>query len=135
MRALPHIGQAPHVSRKRGFRQPNLGNAPDAAEVRSTHDGVMSVIALAQLIITDPDVYGRYSDRFVEVFEQFGGELLAADDHVQELEGTYPYDKVVLLRFPTRQAFTDWATSPAYLEISRDRHAGAISVVVLLRGA
>ncbi|MDX6277479.1 MAG: hypothetical protein QOJ72_1607 [Nocardioidaceae bacterium] len=119
----------------RAVHRPNLGNAPDATAVRIGHHGVMSVIALAQLTITDPDVYGRYSDRFAEVFGQFNGELLAADDNPRELEGTYPYDKAVLLRFATLEDFTDWATSPAYLEISRDRHAGAISVVVLLRGA
>jgi len=34
-----------------------------------------TVIALAQLTITDPIAYGRYQDRFTEVFEQFDGEL------------------------------------------------------------
>jgi uncharacterized protein (DUF1330 family) len=43
-------------------------------------------------------------------------------------------DKVVLMSFPDEAAFRAWADSPEYLEISKDRKAGADGIVLLARG-
>ncbi len=37
-------------------------------------------------------------------------------------------------RFPDRDTFLAWANSPEYVEITKDRHAGADTVTVLVRG-
>ena len=50
------------------------------------------------------------------------------------VEGEWERDKVVLLAFPDEQAFQDWADSPEYLEISKDRKSGSEAVVLLVRG-
>jgi uncharacterized protein (DUF1330 family) len=38
------------------------------------------------------------------------------------------------MSFPDNAAFRAWASSPEYLEISRDRKAGADAVVLLAQG-
>jgi uncharacterized protein (DUF1330 family) len=43
-------------------------------------------------------------------------------------------DKVVLMSFPDEAAFRLWSESPDYQEISKDRRAGADTVVLLVRG-
>ncbi len=94
----------------------------------------MSVYAIAQLTITDRAAYRRYQDRFMGVLSRFRGRLLAADERPQVVEGAWDRHKVVLLWFPDEPAFREWATSPDYQEIAKDRHAGSQAVVLLAQG-
>jgi uncharacterized protein (DUF1330 family) len=68
------------------------------------------------------------------VFRKFRGRLLSADEHPAVIEGEWNRDKLVLMSFPDVAAFRAWADSPDYLEISRDRKAGAEAIVLLTKG-
>jgi len=92
------------------------------------------VYAIAQLSITDRATYNRYQQRFMGVMKKFKGRLLAADEHPQVIEGKWDREKVVLLEFPDEPAFREWAESPEYLEIAKDRKAGSEAVVLLVKG-
>ena len=94
----------------------------------------MSVYVIVQLKMIDRAAYDRYQARFFDVFRKFGGRLLAADENPKVLEGSWDRDKLVLMSFPDEAAFRAWADSPEYLDISRDRKAGAEGVVLLARG-
>ncbi|MGH3523354.1 MAG: DUF1330 domain-containing protein [Mycobacterium sp.] len=94
----------------------------------------MTVYAIAQLRFTDRAAYDRYQARFMEVFRRHRGTLLAADESPQVVEGRWDREKVVLMSFPDETAFRSWAESPDYQEISKDRHAGADTVVLLAKG-
>lgn len=92
------------------------------------------VYAIAQLKITDRTAYNRYQQRFISVMKQFKGRVLAADEHPHIVEGQWDREKVVLLEFPDEAAFREWAESPEYVEIARDRKAGSDAVVLLVQG-
>ena len=94
----------------------------------------MTVYAIAQLKFTDRAAYDRYQARFIEVFRRHPGTLLAADESPQVVEGRWDREKVVLMSFPDAAAFDGWAQSPEYQEISKDRQAGADTVVLLVQG-
>lgn len=94
----------------------------------------MSVFVIVQLKMTDRAAYDRYQARFLDVFKKFNGRLLSADEHPLVLEGVWDRDKLVLMSFPDEAAFSAWANSPEYLEISKDRKAGAQGIVLLARG-
>jgi uncharacterized protein (DUF1330 family) len=94
----------------------------------------VTVYAIAQLRFTDRAAYDRYQAKFMEVFRRHRGTLLAADESPQVVEGEWDREKVVLMSFPDEAAFYGWARSPEYQEISKDRHAGADTVVVLAKG-
>ncbi|MGV0581060.1 DUF1330 domain-containing protein [Mycolicibacterium elephantis] len=94
----------------------------------------MTVYAIAQLKFTDRNAYDRYQARFMEVFRQHAGTLLAADEAPQVVEGRSDREKVVLMSFPDEASFRSWAESPEYQEISKDRRAGADTVVQLIKG-
>ena len=81
----------------------------------------MSVYVIAQLSITDRAAYGRYQERFMGVLKRFKGRLLAADEYPIVVEGTWDRDKVVLLSFPDEAPYREWAESPDYQEIAKDR--------------
>jgi uncharacterized protein (DUF1330 family) len=94
----------------------------------------VTVYAIAQLRFTDRAAYDRYQMRFMDVFGQYRGTLLAADERPQVVEGRWDRDKVVLMSFPDEAEFRSWSESPQYQNISKDREAGADSVVLLVNG-
>ena len=94
----------------------------------------MTVYAIAQLRFTDRAAYDRYQARFMEVFRRHPGTLLAADESPQVIEGQWDREKLVLMSFPDEDAFRDWAQSPEYQNISKDRLAGADTLVLLVKG-
>jgi len=94
----------------------------------------MTVYVIVQLKMTDRPAYDRYQARFFDVFRNFSSRLLSADEHPEVLEGSWDRDKLVLMSFPDEAAFQAWATSPEYLEISKDRKAGAEAIVLLAKG-
>jgi len=94
----------------------------------------MSVFVVAQLTIHDRAAYRRYQDRFMSVFSRFKGRVLAADENPQVVEGSWDHNKVVLLSFPDEPSFREWAESPAYEEIAKDRKAGSSAVILLVKG-
>jgi uncharacterized protein (DUF1330 family) len=94
----------------------------------------MAVYALAQITIHDRDRYDRYVARFADVFAKFGGRVLAADEAPVVLEGEWPHQKVILLSFRDRAALEQWAFSPEYREIAKDRVAATTGTVLLVHG-
>ncbi|UWZ33499.1 DUF1330 domain-containing protein [Dactylosporangium roseum] len=94
----------------------------------------MTVYVLAQISIHDRRRYDRYAARFMPVLTRYQGRLLAADEAPVTVEGSWPYDKVVLMAFEDRAAFERWANSPEYREISEDRLAATDGVVLTVQG-
>ncbi|MFY9953468.1 DUF1330 domain-containing protein [Bradyrhizobium sp.] len=94
----------------------------------------MTVYVIVQLKMTDRAAYDRYQARFFDVFRKFKGRLLSADENPAVLEGSWNRDKLVLMSFPDEAAFRSWSDSPEYLEISKDRKAGAEGIVLLAQG-
>jgi uncharacterized protein (DUF1330 family) len=94
----------------------------------------MTVYVIAQLKFTDRAAYDRYAGKFMGAMKGFKGRLLASDEAPQVLEGNWEREKVVLLSFPDEASYREWAESPGYREISKDRRAGADTLSLLVRG-
>ena len=94
----------------------------------------MTIYAVGHIKIKNRDEYDQYADKFLGVFEKFDGKLLAADFGAQAVQGDWDGDRLVVMEFPDKAAFTAWATSPDYLEIAKHRDAGADLTVILANG-
>jgi uncharacterized protein (DUF1330 family) len=94
----------------------------------------VSVYVIVQLNIHDRDRYDKYAEAFPPILAQYGGSVLVADDAPRVLEGEWTGDRVVMLRFPDRDTFRAWASSPEYQGIVGDRQAGSTAVITLVRG-
>ena len=68
----------------------------------------MSVYIIAQLKFNQREIYDRYQSRFFDVFKNFNGKLLVADEHPVLLEGEWPRDKVVIMEFPDAESATEF---------------------------
>ncbi len=92
----------------------------------------MAVYIINNMKIHDRAEYDTYLRGFMDVFRQFDGEVLAAVDAPQPVEGEWPFDRTVLLRFPSRESALRWAESPQYRAIAEHRWKGTTSNVVIL---
>ena len=57
----------------------------------------MSVYLIAQLNIHDRATYDKYVSGFMEIFDKYGGRVLAVDEAAKVLEGHWDYARTVLL--------------------------------------
>ena len=94
----------------------------------------MTVYILNNMAIHDRGQYQAYLRAFMPVFQKYEGSILAVQDAPRPLEGEWPYDRTVLLSFPSREAFDRWRQSAEYQEIAQHRLAGTVSKVVVLDG-
>lgn len=94
----------------------------------------MSVYIINNMNIHDRDEYKAYLRGFMPVFQKYGGKVLAAQDMPIPVEGAWPYQRTILLSFPSRELAEQWAGSAEYQAIARHRHAGTSSNVVFLDG-
>jgi uncharacterized protein (DUF1330 family) len=94
----------------------------------------MPVYVVAQLMIHDKARYETYVRAFHATLEPFGGSLLAADETPEQVSGSWPYDKFVLIRFATRDDASAWADSAEYRRLSVDREAATRTTAILVKG-
>ncbi|MEU9735664.1 DUF1330 domain-containing protein [Streptomyces sp. NPDC048002] len=76
--------------------------------------------------------YGEYSRRAAEFLHRYGGELLYAGDGDTPLvaEDGQAWDAVLLVRYPSREAFLRMVADPGYREVTALR-SGALAEAVL----
>jgi uncharacterized protein (DUF1330 family) len=94
----------------------------------------MTVYVIAQVKFTREERYRRYQSRFADVFKEFQGRLLVADEKPKILDGEWKRDKVVIMQFPDEVEAMRFLDSPAYQEISKDRIAGTDVLSLLVKG-
>ena len=94
----------------------------------------MAVYIINNMTIHDRGEYDAYVRAFLPVFQKYTGEILAVTDAPPPLEGQWPYDRTVVLSFPSREEARRWYESPEYQEIAKHRFQGTTSNVVILDG-
>lgn len=80
------------------------------------------------------DAYARYSKGDMPLLKQVGGTVIWAGNVEGSAYGDLDakgWDWVVLVRYPSRAAFLEMVTSPAYAAINADRENGVEEHVIL----
>jgi uncharacterized protein (DUF1330 family) len=94
----------------------------------------MPVYIINNMTIHDRGEYEAYLRAFMDVFRNFNGQVLVAQEGPSPLEGTWPYDRTIVLGFPSREDALRWYESPEYKAIVVHRFNGTTSNVVVLDG-
>lgn len=94
----------------------------------------MSAYFIAHIRIDDPDTYQRYLDGTDEIFARYEGEVVAVDDAPAILEGSWPYTRCVVIRFPSVAEARRWYDSPEYQELARLRRQASAGDIILVEG-
>jgi uncharacterized protein (DUF1330 family) len=72
--------------------------------------------------IHDPERYREYERRHDRgALAAAGGEILVKSEEPEVLEGDWPHQRVVILRFPSRAALHTWYASDHYAEVGELR--------------
>lgn len=94
----------------------------------------MPAYLLAQVEINDRDGFREYTSAFAPTLAPFGGKVLAADDHAQSVEGTWPKGRVVVIEFDNTETAHAWYQSDAYQKISSIRRANSDAAMIVIDG-
>lgn len=94
----------------------------------------MSCYFIAQIEIEDNEEYARYLAGYDAIFERYEGVVVAVDDEVETLEGSWPYGRTVLIRFPSKDALNAWYRSAEYQALAEHRRRASRGNLVAVRG-
>jgi uncharacterized protein (DUF1330 family) len=94
----------------------------------------MSSYFVALITVKDPEQYGRYIEGFMPIFERYAGEVLAADDAPEALEGEWPAPRTVIIRFPSEAELLRWYRSPEYQQLMELRRSAAECSIAVVDG-
>jgi len=93
----------------------------------------MSCYLVAQINITDRAEYQKYLDGYDEIFTKYKAIVVAVDECPAVLEGEWPYERTVLIRFSDEEEATRWYESSEYQDLAKHRHRSSEANIVLLR--
>ena len=94
----------------------------------------MSVYAVVNIRITDPDRYAEYREKAPPTIARYGGKYLARGGGVEVLEGGWNPQRLVILEWESMERFNEWYDSPEYAPLKRLRGETTISDFVVIEG-
>jgi uncharacterized protein (DUF1330 family) len=95
----------------------------------------MAAYVIANIEVTDAERYPEYARQTPAVVEQYGGRFLVKGGRYDEIEGSWPNRRIVVIEFSDAEAARRWYTSPEYQRLIPLRQKYANSEIVLVEGA
>jgi uncharacterized protein (DUF1330 family) len=92
----------------------------------------LSSCFIALIDIHDPQRYQQYLDGFDEIFEKYHGKVLAVEDNPRILEGNWPADRTVVIRFPNDAELRKWYDSDEYQTLAKRRKEASIANIAII---
>jgi uncharacterized protein (DUF1330 family) len=94
----------------------------------------MTVYALFLIsdITANREGYARYGNGWMDIFNKYEGQLLAVTESPTVLEGDWPFQRNILMSFPSAEALERWYKSPEYQAQAQHRYAASTSKAVVL---
>jgi len=89
---------------------------------------------ITEVSIQDRIAYQEYEADFMPTLEPYGGVLVAISDEPAVLEGEWSPERVVVLRFDSRQRALDWYQSSEYQQLAVLRRAMSTGTDILIDG-
>lgn len=89
---------------------------------------------IAQINVTDPQVYPSYVAQVQPTLDVFGGEFLVRGGKSVSFEGTPPGERTVVIRFPSYDKAMEWYHSDVYAPAKALRMSASTSVQTIVEG-
>lgn len=94
----------------------------------------MSAYLVAQIEITDPDLFKKYSAQVTDVVARHGGRYLVRGGARETLEGSPPERRTVIIAFDDREAALRWYNSEDYAPLLALRQKASRGDLILVDG-
>ena len=93
-----------------------------------------SAYIFANVQVTDPIQYQQYRELSSRAIQEHGADICIRGGAVEILEGDWTPERVVLLKFPSRDAAKAFYESANYLLARQARAGAAVMRMVLIEG-
>lgn len=94
----------------------------------------MAGYVIADVEVTNPELFGGYRALVPETVELYGGRYLARGGETTLIEGDRAPSRAVIIEFESAARAKEWYDSPEYEPIKRMRLDSANSNVVIVEG-
>ena len=94
----------------------------------------MTAYLLIDVDIHDPEGFQEYRTRTPEFIAKHGGEFLVKGGEFEVIEGDWKPNRLVLFKFPNRQAIRNFFADPDYAEIVAIRFKTSKTIAVAVDG-
>ena len=94
----------------------------------------MAVYVIVDTQVHNPEAYEEYKAKVSPIMHKYGGEYLARGGAHEVLEGDWNPTRLVLLKFPDRQAVDNFFGAEEYQPVAAIRHANAHTNAVVVEG-
>jgi uncharacterized protein (DUF1330 family) len=94
----------------------------------------MAVYVIIEIKILNKSMYDEYIAKVPAIVNKYGGQYLARGEQITELSGDWHPERIILLKFDSREQIRKWLTSPDYAEIAPLRTGSTISKAIAVEG-
>jgi uncharacterized protein (DUF1330 family) len=94
----------------------------------------MSAYVINEIVVTEPKLFQTYASQVPAILAQYGGEYVVRGGAPERVDGAEPPERLVVLRFESREAARAWRDSPEYRAILPIREATSKSRVYIVDG-
>ncbi|QJF53004.1 DUF1330 domain-containing protein [Roseobacter ponti] len=89
---------------------------------------------IAHVTVKNPDAYKEYVVRDTPILQGHGGRFLVRGGASEAPEGS-PYERHVIVEFPSYEAACAAYNDPEYLEVAKIRRDNSDSTIIIVEGA
>ena len=94
----------------------------------------MAVYVVIEIKIINRNIYDEYIARVPAIVNKYGGQYLARGEQITGLSGGRHPERIILLKFDSREQVSKWLASPDYAEIAPLRTSSTISRAIIVDG-
>ena len=94
----------------------------------------MSAYFIIQINITNPENYKDYIVQVTPIVKKFGGEYIIRGGKSENVEGIWPFERTVVLKFPSYEMVKKWHDSEEYRPIRKIREDNSEGNAIIIDG-
>ena len=94
----------------------------------------MAAYLIADIEVTDPEVFEQYRGQVGATIEKYGGKYLVRGGAWEKLEGDWTPNRLVILEFESMERAKEWYYSEEYKGPMALRHQSANSKSIFVAG-
>ena len=94
----------------------------------------MSAYFIIQINITNAENYKDYIPQVTPIVKKFGGEYIVRGGKSENVEGSSPYERTVVLKFPSYDMVKKWHDSEEYSPIRKIREDNSEGNAIIVDG-
>ena len=94
----------------------------------------MAAYIIADVDVTDPEVFEEYRGQVSATIEKYGGKYLVRGGAVEQVEGDWTPNRLVILEFESMEQAKEWYYSDEYKGPKALRHRSANTNAIFVAG-